>query len=197
MRKTLLAIWLLLPVVAFSQNTPPIGDVYQSGTPQPVEQAFQKLYQITAQITADPSSFYLKAQADKSNWPTVDQAQAQWANAVGGPGGTELTQEQRNNIVPCVAHLNAAISDMERGYQIHVTQPSNASGSERGTGSLRRGQDRVCEVPVNRRGDGRGRRIGDDRQQHAGEHGRRHARSTSGKRRNPRVRLRSLTRSRR
>ena len=87
MRKTLLAIWLLLPVVAFSQNTPPIGDVYQSGTPQPVEQAFQKLYQITAQITANPSSFYLKAQADKSNWPTVDQAQAQWDNADGCPGG--------------------------------------------------------------------------------------------------------------
>ena len=34
-------------------------------------------------------------------------------------------------------------------------------------------------MPVNRRGDGRGRHIGDNRPQHAGEHGCRHARVTT------------------
>ncbi len=124
MRKALLAIWFLLPTIAFSQNTPPAGDIFESGAPQPVEQAFQKLYQITAQITADPSSLYVQGQVDKSSWPTVDQAQAQWDNAM-GQAGTALTQDQRNNIVPCAAHLNNAIADMERGYVIHITQPSN------------------------------------------------------------------------
>jgi hypothetical protein len=90
-----------------------------------VEQAFQKLYEITAEITANPGSLYVQGQVDKSQWPEVDQAQAQWDNAM-LQAGTALTQDQRNNIVPCVAHLNAAISDMERGYVIHITQESNA-----------------------------------------------------------------------
>ena len=74
MRTTWLAIWFLVPAIAFPQTAPPDGDIYESGTPQPIGQAFQKLYQITAQITADPSSFYLEAEADKSHWPAVDQA---------------------------------------------------------------------------------------------------------------------------
>ena len=104
--------------------TAPVGDIYESGTPQPVEQAFQKLYQITAEITADPSSLYVQGQVDKSQWPEVDQAQAQWDNAM-LQSGTELTQDQRNNILPCVVHLNAAIDDMKRGYVIQITQESN------------------------------------------------------------------------
>ncbi len=106
--------------------TAPVGDIYESGTPQPVEQAFQKLYGITAEITANPSSLYVQGQVDKSQWPEVDQAQAQWDNAM-LQSGTELTQDQRNDVVPCVAHLNAAIDDMKRGYVIQITQESNSA----------------------------------------------------------------------
>jgi hypothetical protein len=108
------------------QQTPtaPVGDIYESGAPQPVEQAFQKLYEIAAEITANPGSLYVQGQVDESNWPTVDQAQAQWDNAV-SQAANALTQDQRNNIIPCAAHLNNAIADMERGYIIHITQESN------------------------------------------------------------------------
>jgi hypothetical protein len=121
-----LALLAFASAGARAQQTPtaPVGDIFESGAPQPVEQAFQKLYQITAQITANPSSFYLQAQVDKSNWPAVDQAQAQWDAAM-NQSGTALTQDQRNNILPCVVHLNAAISDMERGFVIQKTQQSN------------------------------------------------------------------------
>ncbi len=121
-----LAMFAGIAARAQQQQTPtaPAMDIYQSGTPQPVEQAVQKLYALTAEITQDPSSFYLQTEVDKSNWPAVDQAQAQWYNAM-AQAGTELTQDQRNNIVPCVAHLNAAIDDMKRGYIIQITQESN------------------------------------------------------------------------
>jgi hypothetical protein len=124
MKKALLAIWFFLPAVAFSQSSPPVGDIYESGAPQPVEQAFQKLYEIAAEITANPGSLYVQGQVGESNWPTVDQAQAQWDNAV-SQAANALTQDQRNNIIPCAAHLNNAIADMERGYIIHITQESN------------------------------------------------------------------------
>ncbi len=125
MRTTWLAIWLLLPAIAFPQTAPPVGDIFQSGAPQPVEQAFQKLYQISAQITADPSFDFQQAHADQTNWPDIAKAQAQWDTAM-SQSDTALTQDQRKNIIPCVAYLNAAITDMERGYLIHISQQSNA-----------------------------------------------------------------------
>ena len=64
MRKALVAIWFLLPTVALSQNAPAVGDIYKSGTPQPVEQAFQNLHRIAAEITADPSSLYVQGRVD-------------------------------------------------------------------------------------------------------------------------------------
>ena len=42
--------------------------------------------------------------------------------------GTGLTPDQRNNIIPCAAHLNNAIGDMERGYLIHITQGVEPTG---------------------------------------------------------------------
>ena len=125
-----LALTALAGIAARAQQqqtptTPPM-EIFESSGDPPVQQAFQKLYALTAEITADPSSFYLQAQVDKSNWPAVDQAQAQWDNAM-LQAGTALTQDQRNDIVPCVAHLNAAIDDMKRGYVIHITQESNSA----------------------------------------------------------------------
>jgi hypothetical protein len=122
----------------------PVGDIYESGAPQPVEQAFQKLYEITAQITADPSSFYVQGQVDKSQWPAVDQAQAQWDTAM-GQAGTALTQDQRNNIIPCAAHLNNAIGDMERGYLIHITQESNPPAQATATALYGEGQNEFAK----------------------------------------------------
>jgi hypothetical protein len=127
--------------------TAPVGDIYESGTPQPVEQAFQKLYEIAAEITADPSSLYVQGQVDKSQWPAVDQAQAQWDTAM-GQAGTALTQDQRNNIVPCAAHLNAAIADMERGYPIHITQESNAPAQATATALYGEGKDEFAKCPA-------------------------------------------------
>jgi hypothetical protein len=130
MRANWLAIWLLFPAIVFPQTAPPGSDIFESsGEPdatQPVEQAFHKLYSLTAEITDDPSSFYVQVEVDKSNWPAVDQAQAQWDNAM-GQSGNALTQAERNNVVPCVAHLNAAIDDMKRGYIIDKTQQTNPS----------------------------------------------------------------------
>ncbi len=125
MRRALLASCILFPALAFAQNAPTVGDVYQSGSPQPVEQSYQKLYQLAAEITNDPSFDYQQAHADTTNWPDIAKAQAQWDTAM-GQSGNALTQDERSSIVPCVAHLNAAIDDEERGYLIQVTQPSNS-----------------------------------------------------------------------
>ena len=156
MRKTLLAVWFLLPTVAFSQNAPTVGDIYESGTPQPVEQAFQKLHQIAAEITADPSSFYVQGRVDKSQWPAVDQAQAQWYTAM-SQAGTGLTPDQRNNIVPCAAHLNNAIGDMERGYLIHITQESNPPAQATATKLYGEAQDEFAKCQATDTGPGGGR----------------------------------------
>ncbi|HVN94401.1 MAG TPA: hypothetical protein VMT38_11925 [Terracidiphilus sp.] len=118
------AIWFVSPIVALSQTAPPIGDIYQSGTPQPVQQAFQKVYNLAAEITADPSFDFQQAKADSTNWPDIAKAQAQWDAAM-AQDRTELSQQERNEIVPCVAHLNAAIDAMERGYLISQTQQSS------------------------------------------------------------------------
>jgi hypothetical protein len=98
------------------------GDVYESGanagTP---EQAVQKLYELAAKMTGDPSSGY---DAKTDHWPEADAAWQQWDNSI-GLNGNALTQQQRNELVPCAAHLGAAIGDAERSYRIQKSQPNN------------------------------------------------------------------------
>ena len=123
MKKTWHAIWFLLPAVALCQNAAQPMDIFESGG-GPVQPAFQKLYELTAQMTQDPSSFYnANAEADQSDFPTPTQITAQY-DAAWDQGGNALTTDQRNFVIPCAAHLKNAISAMEVGYRIKETQTS-------------------------------------------------------------------------
>lgn len=124
MKSSWLLSWMAFCCVAFAQEpTPPKGDIFQSGGPPDVQSAFRRLYQAAAQITASPSSGYQPPHDDQSDWPAVTAAQKGWTDSLAFNGG-ELTQAERNQLVPCAAHLNAAIDDMERGYRIQISQPS-------------------------------------------------------------------------
>jgi hypothetical protein len=97
-------------------------DVYESGgNAETPAQAVEKLYDLAAEITADPSSGY---DAKNGNWPEADAAWQQWDNSI-GLNGNALTQQQRNELVPCAANLGAAINSAEEGYRIQISQANN------------------------------------------------------------------------
>ena len=59
----------------------PLGDIYESGSgAETPAQAVQKLYNLAAEITADPSSGY---DAQSGHWPEEDAAWQQWDNSTG------------------------------------------------------------------------------------------------------------------
>jgi hypothetical protein len=122
-----LALCSLLGFACFAcaqepQQQPPIGDVYQSGgNAETPAQAEHKLYLLAAEMTNNPSSGY---DAKTDHWPEADADWQQWDNSIGLEGNT-LTQQQRNELVPCAAHLGAAIGDAERSYRIQRSQPNN------------------------------------------------------------------------
>jgi hypothetical protein len=120
MRRVVLGSLLSFACFAYAQQ--PVGDVFESGsgagTPA---QAVQNLYKIAATITADPSSGY---DAKTDHWPEADAAWQQWGNSMGS-NGSALTQQQRQGLVPCAAHLGAAIDSAERGYRIQISQTGN------------------------------------------------------------------------
>ena len=110
---------------ASAQQQQPVGDVFESGSGAGAgspAQAVQKLYELAARITDDPSSGY---DAKTSSWPEADADWAQWDNAIGLNGNT-LTQQQRSVLVPCAANLGAAIDTAERSYRIQISQVGNA-----------------------------------------------------------------------
>jgi hypothetical protein len=100
------------------------GDVYESGanagTPA---QAVQKLYELAAKMIGDPSSGY---DAKTDHWPDADAAWQQWDNSMGAEGNT-LTQQQRQVLTACAAHLGAAIDAAERSYRIQISQQDNSA----------------------------------------------------------------------
>jgi hypothetical protein len=97
-------------------------DVYESGSgAETPAQAVKKLYELAAEMTDDPSSGY---DAKTDHWPEADADWQQWDNSI-GLNGNALTQQQRNELVPCAAHLGAAIGDAERSYRIQKSQPNN------------------------------------------------------------------------
>jgi hypothetical protein len=113
----------LLSFACFACAQQPVGDVYESGAPaETPAQAVQKLYDLTAEITADPSSGY---DAKTDDWPEADAAWNQWDNSI-GLNGNALTQQQRGVLVPCAANLDAAINSAEQGYRIQISQQGNA-----------------------------------------------------------------------
>jgi hypothetical protein len=125
MRKVVLGYLLGFACFASAQQQQPVGDVYESGSGAGAEtpaQAVQKLYELAATMTDDPSSGY---NAKTSSWPEADAAWAQWDNAIGLNGNT-LTQQQRSVLVPCAANLGAAIDSAERSYRIQISQVGNA-----------------------------------------------------------------------
>jgi hypothetical protein len=122
MRRLVLGYLLGFACFAAAQQQP-VGDVFESGsgaagTPA---QAVQKLYEISATITDDPSSGY---DQKTDSWPEADTAWQQWGNSM-ALNGNALTQQQRGVLVPCAAHLGAAIGDAERSYRIQKSQPNN------------------------------------------------------------------------
>ena len=109
---------------ASAQQQQPVGDVYESGSGAGAgspAQAVQKLYELAAEMTDDPSSGY---NATNGNWPDADAAWAQWGNAIGQNGNT-LTQQQRAVLTACAANLSAAIDSAERSYRIQISQQNN------------------------------------------------------------------------
>jgi len=107
---------------AYAQQQQPPMDVYESGgNAETPAQAVQKLYDLAAEMTNNPSSGY---DAKNGNWPEADAAWQQWDNSI-GLNGNALTQQQRNELVPCAANLGAAISSAEEGYRIQISQPNN------------------------------------------------------------------------
>jgi len=115
----------LLSFAWFACAQKPVGDVFESGgagaeTPA---QAVQALYKIAATITGDPSSGY---DPKTNDWPEADAAWQQWGTSI-RQNGNALTQQQREGLVPCAAHLGTALDSAERGYRIQISQQSNSA----------------------------------------------------------------------
>jgi hypothetical protein len=120
----------LPPLVCQGQavQSPPNGDIYMSGTnsaPTPL-QAFIQLDAVAQEVTSAPGTDY---QAGQPDFPKPTQIQAQWDQAMSSDGNA-LTPGQRQEILPCVPHLNAAIDDMERGWRIQVSQANNSAAQQ-------------------------------------------------------------------
>ena len=127
MKRLVLGVWLGFAYLACAQQSgvTPAGDVFNVNTPggsvPAPAAALQNLYQLTAQMTADPSPGYDR---QTTRWPRADQIQREWVASV-SEFGNNFTQEQRRRMVPCAAHLNSAIDFMERGYRIEISQRGN------------------------------------------------------------------------
>jgi hypothetical protein len=124
MRRLALGSLLGFACFAFAQQPQIPGDVYESGaTAETPAQAVQKLYNLAAEIIADPSSGY---DAKTDHWPDADAAWQQWDNSMAAEGNT-LTQQQRQVLPACAAHLSAAIGDAERSHRIEISQQGNSA----------------------------------------------------------------------
>jgi hypothetical protein len=124
MRRLVLGSLLSFACFACAQQPQPPMDVYESGgNAETPAQAVQKLYELAAEMSGDPSSGY---DAKTDHWPEADAAWQQWDNSM-GLNGNALTQQQRNELVPCAAHLGAAIDAAERSYRVQKSQPNNSA----------------------------------------------------------------------
>jgi hypothetical protein len=87
-------------------------------------QALLNLYQAAQQLIKDPAGDF--EEGKNPDFPYPSQIQAQWDASMAANGNTLTTQEHA--LFPaCAAHLNAAITDVEIGYRIQVSQPSEAA----------------------------------------------------------------------
>ena len=129
MKRLVLVAWLGFAGIAWAQKSgvPPAGDVFNVNTPgggaETPAAAVQNLYQLAAQMTADPSSGY---DPKTERWPHADQAQKQWIASI-SIYSNNLSNEQRKQLDDCASNLIAAIGSMEEGYRIHITQKTWAA----------------------------------------------------------------------
>jgi len=143
MKRVALGAWVGFACVAWAQQpggTP--GDVFSVTTGGGAEApalAVQNLYTLAAQITYDPSSGYQQVRANESDWPAETAAQRQWSASMAAHGN-DLSQAERSRLVPCAAHLNAAIDAMERGYRIEISQKGNAAAQKSAQGLYAKGR---------------------------------------------------------
>jgi hypothetical protein len=98
--------------------------------------ALVNLYQATQQLINDPGGEF--EEGKNPDFPYPSQIQVQWDASMAKNGDT-LTTQERELFVPCAAHLNAAISDVEIGYRI-VYKPSSDAAKQSG-------QARMNEAP--------------------------------------------------
>jgi hypothetical protein len=108
------------------------GQSQAAPTPQ---KALIDLYNTAQQLIKDPGGDY-----DNGVYPYPSLMQKQWVDAMSAHGN-DLSQNERNLYTACVAHLNAAITDVEVGYNIQVTQPKNNKAAQAD------GQKRRDEAP--------------------------------------------------
>ena len=123
------AIWVVLFVGAAFAQQAPVGDVYESGgggAQTPVA-AFIKLRAVAEEVVNSPGSDYQPG--PNGNFPQPSAVEAQWDQAM-GTSGNQLTQAQRQQLIPCAAHLRHAIDEAERGYLISISQPNNPAAQQ-------------------------------------------------------------------
>jgi hypothetical protein len=121
-RKVVLGSLLGFACFASAQQQP-VGDVMQSGVAggETPAQAVQTLHKITATIIDDPSSGY---DPKTTSWPEADADRQQWGNSM-ALHGNDLTQQQRDVLIPCAVNLETALDSAQRGYLIQTSQQGN------------------------------------------------------------------------
>jgi hypothetical protein len=101
----------------------------QAPTAQPPQRALANLYEVAKSIISNPKNEAEEHPGGSPTFPYPDAIQAQWDSSMSAYG-TGLTQQERDEFVPCAAHLNNAIADMEDGYTTADTQPKTNAGAQ-------------------------------------------------------------------
>jgi len=102
----------------------------QTQTAQPPQRALANLYEVTKSIISDPKNEAEDHPGGSPTFPYPDAIQDQWKNSMNAYG-TGLTQQERDAFVPCAAHLNAAIADMEKVIRLQALNRRRILGRRR------------------------------------------------------------------
>jgi|SRR5580704_5515765 len=121
-----LAIGLVGSVGALSQTQ---TQTQTSASAQAVARALSNLYQVAKSITNDPAGEAEEHPGGPPTFPYPDAMRAQWDSAIAANSGG-LTPQEREQYVPCAAHLTNAILDTEQGYTVEDTQPKSNAGAQ-------------------------------------------------------------------
>ena len=108
-------------LAAALSNCSPAAAPPQAQTPA---QALLNLHQAAQQLIEDPGGDYEKGCNPDFTYPS--DIQAQW-DASMSAYGNELSTEERELFPAFASHLNAAITDVEVGYRIETSQPTDAA----------------------------------------------------------------------